>query len=115
MRPRRDELSDDVLELIATRFRVLGEPMRLRILHALGERELSVSELVGQTGGSQANVSKHLGVLQESGLVSRRKEGLNAFYHIADKTIFQLCETVCDSLSERFTARQQALRKFALR
>lgn len=115
MQPKRAELSEEVLDLIATRFRVLGEPMRLRILHALGEDELSVGELVERTGGSQANVSKHLSLLQESGLLSRRKEGLSVFYRVADRTIFELCETVCASLSERFTAHQQALRKFALR
>lgn len=115
MRSGRNQLSEEVLDLIATRFRVLAEPMRLRILHALAGGELSVGELVEQAGGSQANVSKHLGILQESGLVSRRKEGLSVFYRITDETIFALCETVCASLAERFTAQQQALRNFALR
>jgi ArsR family transcriptional regulator len=102
-------LTDDALELIATRFRVLAEPMRLKLLNTLGADELSVSELVLATGASQANVSKHLGLLLENGLVARRKVGLNVLYRIADASIFNLCELVCDSLSERLENQRAAL------
>jgi ArsR family transcriptional regulator len=100
--------------LIAGRFRVLAEPMRLRLLHALGDGELSVSELVDATGAGQANVSKHLGIMLDAGLVGRRKEGLNVFYRVAEPSIFDMCEAVCSSLSQRLAAHHDAMRSFAL-
>lgn len=105
----KKELTDEALEMIAVRFRLLADPTRLKILHTLGEDELNVGELVEATGGSQANVSKHLGILLEAGVVARRKEGLNAFYRVSDETIFELCETVCSRLETQFSARQNAL------
>jgi ArsR family transcriptional regulator len=105
----KKDLTPEALELIAARFRVLAEPMRLRILHALGDREVTVSELVEELEAGQANVSKHLGMLLEAGIVRRRKEGLNAFYSIADASIFELCELVCSSLGERLTAQRGAV------
>lgn len=96
------------LSLIASRFRLLGEPLRLKILNALRKRELSVTELVEATGAGQANVSKHLGLLLMGGLVARRKEGNLSYYSVADETIFHLCETVCDSLGERLAAQREA-------
>ena len=93
-------LSDAALELVARRFAVLGEPMRLRLLHALVAGEMSVNALVDATGGTQANVSRHLQTLAETGLVSRRKDGLQVFYAIADPSIFELCDLVCGSLEK---------------
>jgi ArsR family transcriptional regulator len=105
-------LSDEAFELIAARFRALGEPMRLKILHALGKTELSVGELVDATGAGQANVSKHLAVLLDSHMVARRKEGLNVFYRVADATVFDLCDTVCNSVGERLAAQHTAVKRF---
>ena len=87
-----------LVELIAERFRVLGEPMRIRLLDALREAPASVQELQVATNASQQNVSKHLGVLLRSGLVSRRKEGNFSLYEIADEGVFELCEQVCGGL-----------------
>ncbi len=78
--------------------------MRLKLLYALLDRERTVSELVGETGGSQANVSRHLGVLLEAGLVGRRKQGLNSCYGIADPTVFEVCDLVFGSIQERLEA-----------
>ncbi len=94
----RKSYTPELLERIATRFKVLGEPMRLAILNVLRGGEHTVSDIVEQTGASQANVSKHLALLLRERLAARRKEGLNAWYRIADDCIFELCETVCDSL-----------------
>ena len=93
-------LSDDALALIARRFAVLAEPMRLRLLHALFEGEKSVNELVALTDGTQANVSRHLQTLTQAHMLARRKEGLQVFYAIADPSIFKLCELVCGSLEK---------------
>ena len=91
-------LSPDVLELIAERFRVLGEPARLRILNTLMDGERSVGELADATELNQANLSKHLGLLRSLGFVTRRKEGLYAFYRIADPSVEQLCLLMCGRL-----------------
>lgn len=94
-------LSEPLIALIARRFRVLGEPMRIRLLDALRGREASVRDLVEVTGASQQNVSKHLGVLLEAGIVGRRKDGNQVFYEIADEEIFRLCEQVCGGLQRQ--------------
>src|SRR5690349_19068707 len=103
------KLSDEALELIAARFRVLSEASRLRLLAALEDGERNVSELVAATGLAQANVSRHLSVLTEAGLLRRRKDGLNVIYAIADPAIFELCTHVCGSLQRRLVAHAKAL------
>lgn len=87
-------LPDETLERIATRFKVLAEPMRLRLLNELHAGECTVTELCERTCAGQANVSKHLGVLRRHGLVTRRREGLHARYRIADDTTFVLCDVL---------------------
>ncbi|HEY5389225.1 MAG TPA: metalloregulator ArsR/SmtB family transcription factor [Solirubrobacteraceae bacterium] len=85
-------------EAIAERFRILGEPMRIRLLDALREAPATVQELQAATDSSQQNVSKHLGVLLRSGMVSRRKDGNFSLYAIADDGVFELCELVCGGI-----------------
>jgi DNA-binding transcriptional ArsR family regulator len=106
---RKEELSEEALEMVAARFRLLSDPMRLKILHTLGSEEMNVTELVKATKAGQANVSKHLGALLEAGIVSRRKEGLNAIYRVSDETIFELCDVVCSRLKEQTEARRNVL------
>jgi ArsR family transcriptional regulator len=89
--------------------------MRLRILHALADGERTVGELVAELEAGQANVSKHLGLLLEAGIVRRRKDGLNALYSVSDETIFQLCELVCSSLDERLAAQRSAVIRYPTR
>lgn len=86
------------MELIAARFRVIGEPMRIKLLDRLRESPATVNELTGALGASQQNVSKHLNVLHQAGLVSRAKEGTAVRYAIEDETVFALCELVCGGL-----------------
>lgn len=88
----------DLAELIATRLRVIGDPNRIRILDQLRDGELSVAQLTDRLGTSQQNTSKHLGVLLQAGIVSRRKEGTSAWYSVADPGVFELCEQVCGGL-----------------
>ncbi len=92
------EISDEALELIATRFRVLGEPNRLKLIRALEGGELSVSALIEATGLTQANASRHLQTLTQAGILGRRRDGTSVIYHIADPGIFRLCELGCGSV-----------------
>ena len=89
-----------LVERIAERFRVLGEPMRIRLLEAMLEGEKSVTELQELTGASQQNVSQHLGVLLRARIVGRRKEGNFSRYSIADPIVWALCEQVSSGLRE---------------
>jgi len=111
----KKNLTPEAIELIAARFRVLSEPMRLRILHAMSGGEMAVTELVETLDAGQPNVSKHLGVLLDAGVVTRRKDGLNAYYSIADESIFQLCELVCSSIDERLAAQRKAVVDYSRR
>ncbi len=104
-----EELSGEVLERIANRLKAMGNPFRLRILQALHEGELSVSDILAKVGGSQANVSKHLNVLRGADLVSSRREGVSVFYQISDASVFAICETVCDSLLHHASAEVAAI------
>ena len=101
-------MPEGALELVARRFAVLAEPMRLRLLQALFDGEKNVTALVEAPGGTQANISRHLQTLTEAHLLKRRKEGLQVFYAIADPSIFQLCELVCGSLEKRLTEQAEA-------
>lgn len=89
------------MEMIARRFRVLSEASRLKLIIALEDGERNVSALVAATGLTQANVSRQLQALTDAGILGRRKEGLNVIYHIADPSIFEMCNHVCGSLQRR--------------
>jgi DNA-binding transcriptional ArsR family regulator len=88
-------LPDPLIELVAQRFRVLGEPMRIKLLDRLREGEASVGELQEAVGASQQNVSKHLVTLHAAGMVSRAKQGNRTVYAISDPSVFELCDQVC--------------------
>lgn len=88
-------LSDAQIGEASRLFSMLGEPVRLKLLRSLMTEDLTVSELVENTGCKQANVSKHLSLLHASGLVERTKEGTSARYGITDPFLKKLCSLVC--------------------
>jgi ArsR family transcriptional regulator len=102
-------MTSQQLALVAERFKVLAEPARLQLLQALMPGERSVGDLTTATGLSQANVSKHLQLLLANDLVARRKEGLFAYYHLADESVLQLCNLVCSRLAKSTRERQRRL------
>ena len=87
-------LSEIELDHLATRFKLLGEPMRLRILQAVCHESKTVNEIVEITGSTQANVSKHLTLLAAGGILSRKKEGQFVIYSLKDPMVMQLCSMV---------------------
>jgi DNA-binding transcriptional ArsR family regulator len=102
-------LPDSLADAIAQRFRVLGEPMRVKLLDHLRDGPATVHELQEATGASQQNVSKHLGVLLQANLVSRSREGNFARYAITDDSVFDLCETVCGGLRRQLDELESVL------
>jgi DNA-binding transcriptional ArsR family regulator len=101
--------TEQLLERIADRLKAMADPTRLRILHVLEAGERCVTAILGEVGGSQANVSKHLSVLRRAGLVEYRREGINVYYHIEDPAVFAICRTVCDSLERQVNAEKDEI------
>mgnify|MGYP000501238038 CR=1 FL=1 len=99
-KPTNSPLNDEALEQIAHKFKLLSDPMRLKILHSLQDGEQSVNQLVTVTGSSQPNISKHLTILRASGMVKRRQESNQAFFSISAPFIFDLCEIVCNGIAD---------------
>ena len=91
-------LPDALVELIADRFRTMGEPTRIRLLERLRGGEASVQELAEHVATSQQNVSKHLGLLARAGIVGRRKAGTFVYYRITDESVFAMCEQICGAV-----------------
>lgn len=102
-------LTPDVLVLIGERFKALSEPARLQILNCLRAGEMTVTELVDETGFGQANVSKHLRLLHSLGFVSRRKAGLFSYYAVADNSVFRLCDVMCGRIEAETKTRSRLL------
>ena len=94
-------LPEPLVELIAQRFRIIGEPMRIRLLDALRDGPMTINELTDALGATQQNVSKHVGVLAQAGIVGREKDGNRVRCSIADESVFELCELVCGGLREQ--------------
>jgi DNA-binding transcriptional ArsR family regulator len=88
-------LPEPLIEVVAQRFRVLGEPMRIKLLDRLREGDATVGELQEALAASQQNISKHLGILHAAGMVTRTKQGNRASYSITDPSVFELCDQVC--------------------
>lgn len=104
------ELNDPLIDLVAERFRVLGEPMRIRLLNELREHDASVGELREAIDASQQNVSKHLAILHQAGMVDRSKVGNQTRYRISDPTVFELCDLVCGGVRQRVDQLDSILR-----
>mgnify|MGYP001039278998 CR=1 FL=1 len=108
------QIPPEVTQQVAEYFGILSEPMRLRLLNLLRHEERCVQDLVEATATSQANVSKHLKVMLQAGILNRRTEGTSAFYRVEDDLIFDLCHLVCDRLAARIEQQAQHFREFGL-
>jgi DNA-binding transcriptional ArsR family regulator len=107
-------LPPEALAQVAAYFQALAEPTRLQLLNLLRERECNVGELAEATGYSAANISRHLALLTQHGLLAREPRGNSAYYRIADKSIYALCDLVCDSIARRIDRTSRELAPFAV-
>ncbi len=108
-----DEL-DPVFDAVASYFSVLSEPTRLRIMHAVCDTEKTVTQIVEEIGATQTNASRHLGLMFRAGVLSRRKDGNQVYYSVADPSMVEICRTVCNriagSMDEKKPLRRELLR-----
>jgi len=97
------------MERIAVRLKAMGNPIRLKILHALEDGELSVGQIANRVGSSQANASKQVGVLRGAGLVDSRLEGVSVCNRITDPMVFDFCRADSDSLLDHAKREVEAI------
>ena len=112
---RRDAAADGneldrVFAVVARYFGLLSEPTRLKILHAICQAERSVTAIVAATGATQTNVSRHLALMHQAGVVSRRRDGNSVYYRVADPEFVEICRSVCVQIASRIDD-QKPLRK----
>lgn len=92
-------LTGQALQQVAAYFQALAEPTRLQILNLLRGGERNVGELAQLCGFSAANVSRHLALLMQQGLVARESRGTSVYYRIADESVYALCDLVCGNIA----------------
>lgn len=102
-------LSPASLALMADFFKVLSEVSRLQIVCCLKSGAKNVTQIIDETGLGQANVSKHLKLLAQAGIVTRTQQGVSVYYEIANPFLFELCELVCNSLMAQIQQQNQQI------
>ena len=108
IRSNRPPLSDEAVELVALRLRVIAEPARIRILELLNDGDASVQDLTDRLATTHQNVSKHLAVLYQAGMLSRRRDGTRVYYSLVDWTGWWLVEQIGASLTARLDELREA-------
>lgn len=109
--PKHDPLPPELLDQVAKTFQVLSDPSRLEILQLLMAGPKTVSEVVAATGKGQANVSKHLSILANAGILSRTPKANTALYQVKDPLVYKLCDLVCGSLRQRLRSQLQTSKR----
>ena len=112
--PSMQGLPPEALEQVAAYFQALSEPTRLRILNLLREGERNVGDLAQSCGYTAANVSRHLAMLIQNGLVARESRGTSVYYRIADESIYALCDLVCGNIARKLERSARGTAAFAL-
>jgi DNA-binding transcriptional ArsR family regulator len=105
-------LPPEALEQVASYFQALSEPTRLSILNLLRDGERNVGELAQLTGYTSANISRHLGVLVQHGLVARETRGTAVYCRIADDSVYALCDLVCGNIARQLERTALGQRSF---
>lgn len=108
------KMPPDALAYVANFFKVLSEVSRLQIVCCLKSGEKNVTQIMEETGLGQANVSKHLKLLAQAGIVARTQVGVSVYYEIANPFLFELCELVCDSLLSQMQKQNQQLKQLRM-
>ena len=112
--PRMQGLPPEALEQVAAYFQALSEPTRLRLLNLLRDGERNVGDLAQACGYTAANVSRHLAMLMQHGLVVRESRGTSVYYRIADASVYALCDLVCGNIARKLARSASGSAAFAL-
>ncbi|MCS6812171.1 MAG: metalloregulator ArsR/SmtB family transcription factor [Cyanobacteria bacterium] len=107
------KLTPEALSLMASFFKVLSEVSRLQIICSLKTGAKNVTEIIEETELGQANVSKHLKMLTQAGVVAREQRGVCVYYHIATPLLFELCDLVCEALTMQVEQQSQQLQQWS--
>ncbi len=97
-----EQMQPQALQEVAAYFQVLAEPTRLQILNLLRDGEKNVGDMAQQCGCTAANISRHLALMTQHGLVEKQSRGTSVFYHIADSGVFALCDLVCGNIARQW-------------
>jgi len=103
---------NEVFESVARYFALLSEPTRLRIMHSICQQEKSVNQIVEELGASQTNVSRHLGLMYQAGVLARRKDGNQVLYRVTDTAFTEICRTVCVRVASELDGDKSLKRSF---
>jgi DNA-binding transcriptional ArsR family regulator len=101
-----------VFESVARYFALLSEPTRLRIMHSICAEEKSVNQIVAEIGASQTNVSRHLGLMYQAGVLGRRRLGNQVLYRVSDAAFTEICRTVCVRVASELDGDKSLKRRF---
>lgn len=107
-----DGLPPEALDEVASYFQALSEPTRLQILNLLRQGEHNVGGLAQACGYTSANVSRHLSLLMQHGLVEREARGTSVYYRIADDSVYALCDLVCGNIARQLERRAEGRKAF---
>jgi DNA-binding transcriptional ArsR family regulator len=106
-----ENLPPEAMRDVAAYFQALSEPTRLQLLNLLREGERNVGDLAQLTGFTAANISRHMSMLSQQGMVARESRGTNVYYRISNDSIYALCDLVCGNIArehERTTQQRKA-------
>lgn len=90
--------NDELFQLMAQRFKVMSEPVRLKILQLLKDEELSVGDIAERIGLKHGTASSNLVALSKAGLVSCRREGTKVYYRLTNEMVIKICDIACDCI-----------------
>lgn len=87
---------DEHIEQAAHALKAMSHPLRLKILCVLGDREISVQDIVEQVGTTQSNISQHLAILRDKDVLRTRKDANRVYYRVSDPRTLKLIELMRD-------------------
>jgi len=105
------DLQKRIYELHAEVCKILANPKRLEILNHLRDSEMTVSEIVERIGAPKANISQHLAVMRQKGIVTARRKGVNIYYRISNPKVIQACDLMREVLLEQLAETEKLARQ----
>ena len=105
-------MSKKIFEIHADICKTLGNAKRIEILNALNDRELTVSDIVDILGVSSANVSQHLAIMKNKGILTSRREGNNIYYKVSNDKVIMACNLMREVLLEQLGEGQKIIKKY---